>query len=244
MRSVEYGNNNRAHQLTQGRKKGSSPPCAMIGRGCQQKDTARSKNTARSKTTATSLAYTMEGKHVYMCSRCKSSWTSAYANHSHEGLQETVDYFINMIEYRHGTDRNLPLDEEGPCECCGDEEFFIRAFLNGSSLVTCSRCPRRWRDWSGECDRAVSVTKDMSNVECEAIWQEFVSGTVEWIAKVGASKAKREKGSCIACPATAETTTMRSLPEDFFPDEVDDEDVLCPQCLTQFSANRTRKIYY
>jgi len=26
-------------------------------------------------------------------------------------------------------------------------------------------------------------------------------------------------------------------------DEVDDKDVICPQCLTQFSANRTRKIY-
>jgi len=74
----------------------------------------------------------------------------------------------------------------------------------------------------------------MSTEECEDLWTEFVSETIERIAKVESSNAKRDKESCVACPATAETTPMRSLPEDFFPDEVDGKEILCPQCLTQF----------
>jgi len=123
-----------------------------------------------------------------------------------------------MMEDRQKTDRNLSLDDKGPCECCGDEDHLAGAFLNDSSRVTCSRCSQRWRGWSGGCDWAGSTTKDMSNEECEDLWAEFVSETIEWIAKVDSSDAKRDKGSCVACPATAETTPMRSLPEDFFPD--------------------------
>jgi len=184
----------------------------MIGKECQQKDSPKSK------ATATSLVYTLEGKQVYMCTLCKCSWKHAYHNHPHEDLRDAIDYFVNMMEDRQKTDRNLSLDDKGPRECCGDEDLLARAFLNDSSHVTCSRCSQRWRGWSGGCDWVGSVTKDMSNEECEDLWAEFVSETIEWIAKVESSKAKRDKGSCVACPATAETIPMRSLPEDFFLD--------------------------
>ena len=237
MKDVEYGKLNLAHQLTQGRKKGSSPPCAMIGKGCQQKDSSKSK------ATATSLVYTLEGNQVYMCTLCKCSWKHAYHDHPHEDLQDAVDFFNTRMEDRHWTERNLSLDGKGPCESCGEEEVLSRAFLNTGSHVLCSRCSQRWRGWSGDCDWAGSISKDMSNEECEEVWDEFVCQTVEWVSKVESSKANRAKGSCVACSATAETTPMRSLPEDFCPNEGDDKDVICPQCLTQFSTNRTRKIY-
>jgi len=196
----------------------------MIGKGCQQK------HSSKSKATATSLVYTLEGKQVYMCTLCKCSWKHASHNHPHEDLRDAIDYLDAKMEDRHWTDRNLSLDGKGSCESCGDEG----AFLNDSSHVTCSRCSQRWRGWSGGCDWARSITKDMSTEECEDLWTEFVSETIERIAKVESSNAKRDKESCVACPATAETTPMRSLPEDFFPDEVDGKEILCPQCLTQF----------
>jgi hypothetical protein len=49
MEDVECGKLNRAHQLTQVRAGGSNPPCALIGKGCQET------------MIPTSLAYTMEG---------------------------------------------------------------------------------------------------------------------------------------------------------------------------------------
>jgi hypothetical protein len=95
MKDVEYGKLNRAHQLTQGRKKGPSPPCVMIGKGCQQKDGSRSK------ATTTSLAYTSEGNQVYMCVLCKQCWLTACCNHPHENIQDTINYFFARMQERH-----------------------------------------------------------------------------------------------------------------------------------------------
>ena len=62
MRDVEYDGLNRAQQLTQGKSGGSSPPCSLIGKGCQMK------------TVSTSLAYTIDGAQTYMCAACKECW--------------------------------------------------------------------------------------------------------------------------------------------------------------------------
>jgi len=62
MMDVKYGGLNRAHQLTQGKSGGSSPPCSLIEKGCQLK------------ITPTSLAFTIDGVQTYMCDPCKECW--------------------------------------------------------------------------------------------------------------------------------------------------------------------------
>lgn len=84
---VEYGKLNRASQLTQGRR-GPSPPCTLIDRGCQQKDSSRNKDST------TSLACTLEGTQIYMCNLCWSSWGNFVENHSEETLQALFDAFL------------------------------------------------------------------------------------------------------------------------------------------------------
>jgi hypothetical protein len=153
MGNVQYGKLNRAHQLTQGRAGGSSPPCALIGKGCQET------------TAPTSLAYTMEGAHAYMCAACKENWRD-FRRRS-DGKQEwtsPVQGFLKLTEERKHTSYKLPLGDRD-CECCGSEEIKSRVFLNLTSHVVCMPC-YRWftkadtiQDWREQVDEATILPR-------------------------------------------------------------------------------------
>lgn len=147
------------------------------------------------------------------------------------------------MQDRHYTERQLSLKGKGPCEACSDEESVTRAFFSMMSKVVCGRRSLQWRGWRGPCDWCTLLTSDMDEEECEQVWTEFVNHIADHDKEVELSKQRRAKGHCVACPATFETTKMRSLPENFFPNEVKEDDVICTQCLTWFSSNRTRKLY-
>lgn len=128
MRDLEYGGLNRAHQLTQDKSGRSSPPCALIGQGCQVK------------TQPTSLAYAIEGAHTYMCATCKKNWRD-FKRQSEETLDwlSLFEGFYKRLEACEHNEFHLPRNDEVR-ECCGGEEVRNRVILNLISHSVCMRC--------------------------------------------------------------------------------------------------------
>jgi len=202
MRDVQYGGLNRAHQLTQGKSGESSPPCSLIGKGCQLK------------TTPTSLAFTIDGVQTYMCAPCKECWRG-YRRQSDdpENWIALVEGYLERMQDRGHTNYHLPIGDV-TCECCGEKDGKLRVVLNLISHIVCMKCYRCFNGDQTKKNWSELVVEGMDDEECE-------------VTKMAADKTGKAIVHCAICSVSSAEQVLRMPAPNFFPLEMKDGEFFC-----------------